>query len=135
MEHSWSPDRGLQITLPLIRGPYAADSSSDKGGSFLPRATASNSASRVSTPPRPPQHCSQQGPLTGWVVDMQGTKGGQQIVKGVPQQDQAQGQGLGISDLLSEVRLGPTTLPHHSEPSTPCPINRVRAAWTSVRGV
>lgn len=71
---------------------------------------------RVSAPPRPPEHRSQQGPLTGWVVDMQQTKGGEQSVKGVPQQDQAQGQGLGSSDLLPEVGLSPITLPHHSEP-------------------
>lgn len=57
-----------------IRGPHSASSSSDKGVSFLPWATASNPARRVSTPPRPP--CALQP--TGnpdWLEDRQWTKG------------------------------------------------------------
>lgn len=43
--------------------------------------------------------------------------------------------GSGHFDLLSEVGLSPVTLPHHAEPSTPCPVNRARAAWVSFIGV
>lgn len=73
--------------------------------------------------------------LAGWWVCSRQREGSRQS-KGFYNQTKLKDRvRLGISDLLSEVSLSPATLPHHSEPCTPHPVNGARAAWAHFTGV